>query len=127
MRKGDQPRMGSTVVRGEVEATVQFTGVNTFFGKTADLLNTDKGMGHLQKMLLGIVTGLTIYTLILCIICFIYLVVKCALAFGLLTACGAESCHGAVGCGSPGCRMAATPSAMLCHTAHPARARSAPA
>jgi len=30
--------MGSTVVRGEAEATVEFTGVDTFFGKTASLL-----------------------------------------------------------------------------------------
>lgn len=30
--------MGSTVVRGEVEATVEFTGSDTFFGKTASLL-----------------------------------------------------------------------------------------
>jgi H+-transporting ATPase len=31
-------KMGSTVVRGEVEGTVEFTGANTFFGKTAALL-----------------------------------------------------------------------------------------
>jgi H+-transporting ATPase len=31
--------MGSTVVRGEVEATVQATGTQTFFGKTAKLIN----------------------------------------------------------------------------------------
>jgi H+-transporting ATPase len=30
--------MGSTVVRGEVEGTVEFTGADTFFGKTASLL-----------------------------------------------------------------------------------------
>jgi magnesium-transporting ATPase (P-type) len=30
--------MGSTVVRGEVEGTVEFTGADTFFGKTATLL-----------------------------------------------------------------------------------------
>jgi magnesium-transporting ATPase (P-type) len=30
--------MGSTVVRGEVEGTVEFTGADTFFGKTAALL-----------------------------------------------------------------------------------------
>lgn len=30
--------MGSTVVRGEVEGTVEFTGAETFFGKTAALL-----------------------------------------------------------------------------------------
>lgn len=36
--KGDSCKMGSTVVRGEVEATVEFTGAKTFFGKTASLL-----------------------------------------------------------------------------------------
>jgi H+-transporting ATPase len=36
--KGDPCQMGSTVVRGEVEATVEFTGAKTFFGKTASLL-----------------------------------------------------------------------------------------
>jgi len=38
MFQGSSVKMGSTVVRGEVEATVEFTGVNTFFGKTAALL-----------------------------------------------------------------------------------------
>ena len=38
MFKGDQAKMGSTVARGEVEATVELTGANTFFGKTASLL-----------------------------------------------------------------------------------------
>ena len=33
MFKGDSCMMGSTVVRGEVEGTVEFTGANTFFGK----------------------------------------------------------------------------------------------
>jgi H+-transporting ATPase len=36
--KGTSVKMGSTVVRGETEATVEFTGANTFFGKTAALL-----------------------------------------------------------------------------------------
>ena len=36
--KGDSCKMGATVVRGEVEATVEFTGIKTFFGKTAALL-----------------------------------------------------------------------------------------
>jgi H+-transporting ATPase len=39
MFQGDSPLMGSTVVKGEVEATVEFTGANTFFGKTAQLLS----------------------------------------------------------------------------------------
>jgi H+-transporting ATPase len=38
MFRGDSVRMGSTVVRGEVEGTVEFTGSGTFFGKTAALL-----------------------------------------------------------------------------------------
>lgn len=38
MFKGDSCKMGSTVVRGEVEGTVEFTGANSFFGRTASLL-----------------------------------------------------------------------------------------
>lgn len=38
MYSGSVCLMGSTVVRGEVEATVEYTGVDTFFGKTASLL-----------------------------------------------------------------------------------------
>lgn len=38
MCQGDSCKMGSTVVRGEVEGTVEFTGANTFFGRTAQLL-----------------------------------------------------------------------------------------
>ncbi len=34
----DSVKMGSTVVKGEVDATVEFTGGDTFFGKTASLL-----------------------------------------------------------------------------------------
>ncbi|RYY87070.1 hypothetical protein EON63_04625 [archaeon] len=36
--RGDRCQMGSTVVRGEVEATVELTGARTFFGRTASLL-----------------------------------------------------------------------------------------
>ena len=38
MFQGSSVKMGSTVVRGEVDATVEFTGADTFFGKTAALL-----------------------------------------------------------------------------------------
>ena len=38
MYQGSSCKMGSTVVRGEVEGTVEFTGADTFFGKTASLL-----------------------------------------------------------------------------------------
>ena len=79
MVEGGQPKMGSTVTRGEVEGTVearprrlgpaqaglsfvdlqalsplalsyaQFTGANTFFGKTASMIQSVEGMSHLQK------------------------------------------------------------------------------
>jgi H+-transporting ATPase len=50
--KGDSCKMGSTVVRGEVEATVEFTGSDTFFGKTAGLLQDTHERSHLQKILI---------------------------------------------------------------------------
>ena len=40
MQRGDRPKMGSTVSRGEVEATVEFTGKRTFFGKTAAMIQS---------------------------------------------------------------------------------------
>ena len=39
MFKGDSPKMGSTIARGEQEGTVEFTGAHTFLGKTAALLH----------------------------------------------------------------------------------------
>lgn len=36
--QGGECKMGSTVVRGDVEATVETTGAETFFGKTAALM-----------------------------------------------------------------------------------------
>lgn len=39
--KGDSCQMGATVVRGEVEATVEFTGARTYFGRTASLLQVN--------------------------------------------------------------------------------------
>jgi H+-transporting ATPase len=60
MYKGSSCKMGSNVVRGEVEGTVEFTGSNTFFGKTASLLQGDDELGNLQKVLLKIVIVLVI-------------------------------------------------------------------
>ena len=38
MREGDVAKMGSTVATGEIEALVEATGANTFFGKTVSAL-----------------------------------------------------------------------------------------
>jgi magnesium-transporting ATPase (P-type) len=43
--------MGSTVVRGEVEGTVEATGAETFFGKTAALLAVSLRQKKIDKMI----------------------------------------------------------------------------
>jgi H+-transporting ATPase len=74
--KGDSCKMGSTVVRGETEATVEFTGANTFFGKTASLLVETHEHTHIQIILMKIMFVLVGLSLLLCIINLIYLVVE---------------------------------------------------
>lgn len=87
--KGDSCKMGSTVVRGEVEATVEFTGANTFFGKTASLLKANHEASHLQKILMAIMFVLAGMSVFLCVIYFVYLLaegvsVKDALSFTIV-------------------------------------------
>jgi H+-transporting ATPase len=74
--KGNSCKMGSTVVRGEVEATVEFTGADTFFGKTASLLEDHHESSHLQSILLTIMFVLVSLSLVMCAINMIYLVAK---------------------------------------------------
>ena len=86
MYKGDSCKMGSTAVRGEVEATVEFTGANTFFGKTASLLEETHELSHLQKILIKIMIVLVSLSLLLSGIYFVYLLasgvhIKEALSF----------------------------------------------
>jgi len=72
MNQGDSCKMGSTVVRGETEATIEFTGIDTFFGKTAALLGGEVELSNMQKMLVTIVFYLVVLSLVLCIIILIY-------------------------------------------------------
>ena len=71
----DSCKMGSNVVRGEVEATVEFTGADTFFGKTAALLEDKHEQSHLQKVLITVMLVLVGLSVTLCLINFIYLYV----------------------------------------------------
>lgn len=71
--KGDSCKMGSTVVRGEVEATVEFTGTETFFGKTASLLQQSGERSHLQKIVMRFMFILVGLSVTLCLISFVYL------------------------------------------------------
>merc|ERR1719159_1289046 len=66
--EGDKTLMGSTVTRGEVEGTVEFTGANTFFGKTAALLADTEELSNVQRLLIHIVRSLSILSLVMCLI-----------------------------------------------------------
>jgi len=67
-------KMGSTVVRGECDGTVQYTGTQTVFGKTALLLQSvETDLGNIHYVLVKVMYGLTGLAFILCTICFAYL------------------------------------------------------
>ncbi|MQM13081.1 hypothetical protein Taro_046004 [Colocasia esculenta] len=51
---GDGVYSGSTCKQGEIEAIVIATGVHTFFGKAAHLVDTTNQVGHFQKARAGI-------------------------------------------------------------------------
>ena len=74
MYKGDSCKMGSNVVRGETEGTVEFTGADTFFGKTAQMLQGDNEPSNLQLMLMDIMIALVIVSLTLCSVVYLHLV-----------------------------------------------------
>lgn len=58
---GDGVYSGSTCKQGEIEAVVIATGVHTFFGKAAHLVDTTNQVGHFQKV------GGWIYSCMLCL------------------------------------------------------------
>lgn len=41
---------GSTYKQGKIEAIVIGTGINTFFGKAAHLVDSTQNVGHFQKV-----------------------------------------------------------------------------
>lgn len=50
----DMAYSGSVINQGEMDAVVVSTGINTFFGKTAKLVEEAKTTSHLQKAVVGI-------------------------------------------------------------------------
>lgn len=75
MKAGDlvnHPKMGSTVMKGEVEGTVEFTGANTMMGQTASLLEGPPRPSNLQKVLLRITFVLVVASLTLSAVVFIF-------------------------------------------------------
>ncbi|KAI4380499.1 hypothetical protein MLD38_006682 [Melastoma candidum] len=51
---GEEVFSGSTCKQGEIEAVVIATGVHTFFGKAAHLIDSTDQVGHFQKVLTAI-------------------------------------------------------------------------
>jgi H+-transporting ATPase len=50
-KPGDEVFSGSTCKQGEIDAVVIATGVHTFFGKAAHLVDSTNNVGHFQKVL----------------------------------------------------------------------------
>jgi len=73
MYEGDVAKMGSSLTRGEVEAVVDATGSETFFGKTAALIGSVHELGHFQKILLKITFFLIACSLVMVSTCLGYL------------------------------------------------------
>eukprot|EP01036_Dinobryon_divergens_P031907 gene31907-41398_t len=71
--KGESCKMGSTVARGEVDALVLATGANTFFGRTASLLQNDGELSNLQNILMDIMIVLVVISLTLCAVVYLHL------------------------------------------------------
>lgn len=79
VRERQMAKMGSTVVRGECEATVILTGANTFFGKTAAMLGSSSSgddKSNLQKLLLKIMLALVVAPLLLAAASLAYILVS---------------------------------------------------
>ena len=64
-KSGDAVFSGSIVRRGEIDALVYATGSKTYFGKTAELVETAVTVSHFQKAVLKIGNYLIILALIL--------------------------------------------------------------
>ncbi|KAH9589164.1 hypothetical protein LSM04_003371 [Trypanosoma melophagium] len=80
--QGEMAKMGSNVLRGEVDGTVQFTGQNTVFGKTAVLLQSvESDLGNIHVILSRVTLILVSFGFVLAIICLIYLLAKMSETF----------------------------------------------
>jgi len=86
-RRGEVCKLGSNVVRGETEGTVETTGPHTFFGKTASMLqSTGSEAGSLQILLMRIMIILVTLSFTLCTTALIYLIVHGKYQNSLLSA-----------------------------------------
>lgn len=67
-KRGDEAYSGSVIKQGEMVAVVKATGGNTFFGRTAKLVQTAGAKSHFQKAVLRIGDFLIVVALALAVI-----------------------------------------------------------
>ncbi len=67
-KMGEAVFSGSIIKQGEIEALVYGTGQNTYYGKTAQLVETTKTRSHLQKAVLKIADYLIVVAIALAIL-----------------------------------------------------------
>jgi H+-transporting ATPase len=86
---GDEIFSGSIVKMGETKAVVHATGVHTFFGKAANLVQNSEKSGHFQTVLKAI--GYFCISVII-----VWVVIELIVQFGIRH----NECVGVTGCGS---------------------------
>ena len=75
MGAGDMAKMGSTVMRGEIEAIASATGAETFFGKTAALVQGVDELDNLEKTSRAVLLLIVSVSSVVSIVVLIYLCV----------------------------------------------------
>ena len=65
LKSGESVYSGSVIRRGEIDAIVYATGTNTYFGKTAQLVQEVKTVSHFQKAVLKIGNYLIVLAIVL--------------------------------------------------------------
>ncbi|KAH8072207.1 hypothetical protein JL720_11249 [Aureococcus anophagefferens] len=74
MGPGCEPKMGSNCVRGEAEAVVVATGSQTFFGKTASMINKVQQTSHFDDVIMAITRSMLLASSVLVAISLVVLV-----------------------------------------------------
>mmetsp|Transcript_4757 Transcript_4757/g.12496 ORF Transcript_4757/g.12496 Transcript_4757/m.12496 type:complete len:939 (+) Transcript_4757:271-3087(+) len=121
LSEGDSAKMGSNVVRGEIEAIVTGTGSQTFFGRTAAMIQSVDEIGHFQRVILHVTFGLLCVSFIMTGIVLGYLLINGedvlqAIAFAVVLLIASIPIAMQVVCTSTmalGCRMLATEKAIV--------------
>ncbi|MFX1250763.1 MAG: plasma-membrane proton-efflux P-type ATPase [Promethearchaeota archaeon] len=72
----DMAYSGSIIKQGEMDAIIVGTGMNTFFGKTTELIEKGKGQSHFQKAILKIGNFLIVFAAVLVVLVVIVAILR---------------------------------------------------